>query len=152
MPKTARTATATIWTTAKLTDVNRRHRRIPARAMTLGPAWPAGRPVARSVGRPIETLVKARRCYTALGFRPARRSDGTSPARSRRPPGRSQPALSRPARSLRLPAIGGLRLRGRLDGEHQRLRGRPGDAILATALGGVHRAVGADQEGIGGAA
>src|SRR6185369_3186503 len=47
MPKTASTATATIWTTAKLTEVNRRHRRMPARAGMLGPARPTGRSMVR---------------------------------------------------------------------------------------------------------
>src|SRR5438034_3534841 len=54
MPKTARIATATIWTTAKFTEVNRRQRRMPACARRLGPVRPSGRPAAR----PIVRLVK----------------------------------------------------------------------------------------------
>src|SRR5688572_30438984 len=59
MPNTASTAMATIWTTAKLTEVNRRHRRIPARAARLGPVRPSGRPAARA-GRSIVRPAKDR--------------------------------------------------------------------------------------------
>src|SRR6185369_5114411 len=145
MPKTASTATATIWTTAKLTEVNRRHRRMPARAMTLGPAWPAGRPVARSVDRPMETLVKARRCYTAAALRQPAADSAVSRGWIRRSAG----AL---ALALGLALAGRLALGSGLDGQHQRLRGGTGDTVLATPLGRIHRAVGADEQGIGGAA